>query len=280
MAYLITGATGTIGRQIVNQLAASGAEVHAISRKPEQASLPAGVEVFRGDLTSDNLQEGVFDGIEGMFLFPAEGDLRPFLARAKAAGVSHIVVLSSQAAAGEHPRDLNSASYLHHRAVEQAVKATGIPHTILRPGSFAKNLRFWAYTIKTQRMVFGPYPQSAQVLIHEADVAAVAAAALTNAAHQGATYILTGPECLTQIEQLNTIGSAIGQALTYQVITPEQYRQSVSQFMPPGIIQMLLDYWSDTVDQPDVVLPTVEQITGRPARTLAQWAADHKSEFI
>src|SRR5512138_966671 len=202
MSYLITGATGAVGRQLVNQLVASGAEVHAISRKPEQAKLPAGVSVFRGDLTTDDLQEGVLDGVEGMFLFPAEGDLRPFLAKAKAADVKHIVVLSSQAAAGEHARDLNSVSYLHHRAVEQAVKATGIPHTILRPGSFANNLRFWAYTIKTQRMVFGPYPQSAQVLIHEADVAAVAAAALTNKAHQGETYGLTGPECLTQVEQL------------------------------------------------------------------------------
>jgi len=130
------------------------------------------------------------------------------------------------------------------------------------------------------RTVFGPYPQAAQVLIHEADVAAVAVAALTEARHRGATYALTGPECLTQVEQLKTIGQAIGQELTYQQISPEQYQQSMSQYMPAGVIKMLLAYWSDTVDQPEVVRPTVEQITGRPAYSLARWAAEHTADFM
>jgi len=280
MSYLITGATGAIGRQIVNQLVTSGAQVQALSRQPEQANLPDGVHVFPGDLSSGDLQAGTFADVKGLFLFPADGDLRPFLAKAKAAGVEHVVALSSLAVAAEFPRDLNSASYSHHLAVEQAVEQSGMAYTFLRPGTFANNLRFWSHSIKATRMVFGPYPQSAQVLIHEADVAAVAVAALTDERHRGATYALTGPECLTQIEQLKTIGRAIGQELTYQAITPEQYKQSVSQFMPAGVIKMLLDYWSDTVDQPDVVRPTVEQITGRPAYSLARWAADHVSDFI
>lgn len=279
MAYLITGATGAIGRQVVDQLVATGAQVRALSRQPDRANLPAGVKVFEGDLTADRLPDGAFAEVKRIFLFPAEGDVSPFLANAKAAGVEHVVVLSSLAAAAEFPRDLNSASYRHHRAIERAVEASGLAYTFLRPGSFANNLRFWSHSIKTQRLVYGPYPQSAQALIHEADVAAVAVAALTTEGHQGATYALTGPESLTQAEQLQTIGAAIGQELTYQVITPEQFRQSMSRFMPDDIVQMMLAYWSDTVDQPDVVRPTVEQITGRPARTLAQWAADHAADF-
>jgi len=279
MAYLITGATGAVGRQVVDQLVVAGAQVHALTRNPDRANLPAGVKVFEGDLTADRLQPGAFDDVKRIFLFPAEGDIGPFLASAKAAGVEHVVVLSSLAAAAELPRDLNSPSYRHHRAIEQAVEASGLAYTFLRSGSFANNLRFWSYSIKTQRMVYGPYPQSAQALVHEADVAAVAVAALTTAGHQGATYALTGPQSLTQVEQLQTIGDAIGQKLTYQVITPDQFKQSMSQFMPADVIQMMLDYWSDTVDQPDVVRPTVEQVTGRPARTQAQWAADHVADF-
>jgi len=280
MSYLITGATGAIGRHIVDQLVATGAEVHALSQRPDQANLQTGVKVFAGDLTSTRIQDGVFDEVKRVFLFPADGDIKPFLGKAKAAGVEHIVVLSSLAAAAEFPRDLNSASYHHHRAIEKAVEAAGIAYTFLRPGSFANNLRFWAHTIKTTRTVYGPYPQSAQALIHEADVATVAVTILITEGHKGAKYALTGPESLTQADQLKTIGAAIGQELTFQAITPEQFTQSMSQFMPTGIIQTMLDYWSDTIEQPDVVRPMVEQITGRPARTLAQWATDHVSDFI
>ncbi len=280
MSYLITGATGAIGRLIVNQLIATGAEVHALSRKRDQTNLPASAKVFKGDLAASDLQEGVFDNVQGMFLFPAYGDIKPFLGRAKAAGVEHVVVLSSLAAAAEFPRDLNSPSYRHHRAIEQAVEASGIAYTFLRPGSFANNLRFWSHTIKTSKAVYGPYPQSAQALIHEADVADVAVAALTTDGHKGCTYALTGPESLTQADQLKTIGAAIGQELAYCTITPEQFTQSMSQFMPADVIKMMLDYWSDTVDLPDVVRPTVQQITTRPGRTLAQWAAGHRSDFI
>lgn len=280
MSYLITGATGAVGRHIINQLVATGAKVRALSRKPDQADLPATVKVFEGDLAGSDLPKGAFEDVKGIFLFPAYGNIKPFLGKARAAGVEHIVLLSSLAAAAEFPRDLNSPSYLHHRAIEQAVEASGIPYTFLRPGSFANNLRFWSHTIKTTRAVYGPYPQSAQALIHEADVAAVAVAALTTDRHKGAMYALTGPESLTQANQLKIIGAAIRQELTYCTITPEQFTQSMSQFMPTGVIKMMLDYWSDTVAQPDVVRPTVEQITGKPGHTLAQWAAEHVSDFI
>jgi uncharacterized protein YbjT (DUF2867 family) len=280
MAYLITGATGSVGRHIVNRLLALGADVHALTRKPEQAQLPTEVKLFGGDLTADDIQEGAFDGVKRMFVFPASGDIRPFLAKAKTAGVEHCVVLSSLAAAAEAPRDLHSPSYHHHRAVEQAVEESGLEYTFLRPGSFANNLLFWSYAIKNMGMVAGPYPQSAQSLIHEVDVADAAVTVLTTDGHRGKRYPLTGPECLTQVEQLNTIGAAIGRDLTYHVITPDEWTQSMRQFMPEDMISMLLEYWSDTVTQPDIVRPTVTQITGEPGRTLAQWAADHAADFV
>jgi uncharacterized protein YbjT (DUF2867 family) len=279
MAYLITGATGSIGGHVVTQLLALGADVHVLTRKPDQAQFPSTVKVFGGDLATGAVQEGAFDGVQSMFVFPASGDMRPFLAHAEAAGIERCVVLSSLAAAGEAPRDLHSPSYHHHRAIEQAVAGSGLAYTFLRPGSFANNLLFWAYTIKNMSMVAGPYPQSAQSLIHEADVADVAVTVLTTDGHAGQQYQLTGPECLTQIEQLNTIGAAIGRGLTYRLVTPAEWSQSMRQFMAEDIITMLLEYWSDTVAQPDLIRPTVTQITGKPGRTLAQWAADHAATF-
>lgn len=280
MSHLITGATGSIGRHIVDQLVALGEDVRALTRKPSAANLPSQVTIFGGDLTSGDIQDGAFHGVKSLFLFPADGDIKPFLDKVKAAGVERVILLSSLAAAAEHARDIGSASYLHHKAIEQIVLASDIPYTFLRPGNFANNLQFWAYSIKTAGAVYGPYPQSAQTLIHAADMAALAVAALTTVGHIGATYALTGPESLTQTEQLRTIGAEIGRELTYQIISPEQFRQSMSAFMPEDIITQLLNYWSDTVEQPDVVRPTVEQVTGKPARTLAQWAADHRAMFM
>lgn len=280
MAYLITGASGSVGRHIVAQLAAQGFSVHTFTRKPLTDPVPDNVRSFLGDLTSQNFSEELFNDVEGIFLFPAEGNLDSFLKEAKLRGVKKVVLLSSLAAALEFPRDQNSVSAQHHLAIERSVIDSGLAFTILRSGTFANNLRQWAYTIKMQGMVFGPYPESAQALIHEADIADVAVAALTSPGHAGAIYPLTGPEALTQLEQLKIIGTAIGKELTYQKITPDQFRQSMLQFVPEEIVKMLLDYWSDTEKTPDIVKNTVEEVTKKPARTLAQWASDHAADFL
>jgi uncharacterized protein YbjT (DUF2867 family) len=278
MPYLVTGATGAVGRQIVDQLLSAGADVRAISRTPDRSGLPRGVDVVAGDFAKGEFPDSHFAGVKKVFVFPAEGALDRFLQRAKTTGVEHFVVLSSLAVSEEHPRDIGSASNLHHARIEQAVAATGIPATVLRPGTFANNLLAWAPTIKATGGVFGPFPRSAQAPIHEADVAAVVVKALLSDWHQSQVYPMTGPEALTRVEQLEAIGSAVGRPLQFRETSPEQFRESMLKYMPESIIQMLLDYWSDTVTKPDVVRSTAP-ITGRPARTLAQWAKDHISDF-
>jgi uncharacterized protein YbjT (DUF2867 family) len=280
MTYLITGATGAVGRHIVAELLGAGARVRALTRSPQKAALPAAVELVGGDLAArDPLPNELFDGIDRVFVFPAEAGVERFAGQAAAAGARRFVVLSSLAAAGEHERDHGSASNVHHLAVERAVLQTGVPTTILRPGTFANNLLFWAQPIRYQGGVQEPYPDSAQAPIHEADIAAVAALALLEDGHEGNAYPLTGPQTLTRAEQLNTIGRAIGRELTFTQTTPEAFAESMGRYVPQEIITMLLDYWSDTIDQPDVVRDTVENLTGRPGRTLAQWAHDHIADF-
>ena len=280
MTYLVTGATGPIGRSLVAQLLAAGATVRVTTREPEQAAFGAPVEVVGGNFATGDLPAGALAGVTKAFVFPADGGIDGFLARAVEAGVGHLVVLSSLAAAELHARDRGSVSNRHHRAIEQAVAASGIPATILRPGDMATNLLFWAWSIKTSGAVYGPYPTSAQAPIHEADIAAVAARALLDNAHVGKTYPLTGPEAITRAEMLATIGAAIGRELSYVEITAEAFARQMAQYMPAPVIKMLLDYWSDTVSAPDVPLRTVEEVTGRPARTLATWAADHRADFV
>ena len=278
MTLLITGATGSVGRSLVGQLLEAGESVRVVTRNAE-ASIPAGAEVVIGDFGSANLPASAFAGVDKAFVFPTQGGVDAFVQQAKANGVSHFVVLSSLAAALEHARDQGSASSMHHLAIERSVQSTGVPATILRPGTFALNLLPWAQPLKYGNTVSGPYARSAQAPIHEADVAAVAARALTEPGHENRIYAMTGPEALTRVQQLEAIGAALGRQLTFVETSPEAFRESMSKFIPEPIIKMLLDYWSDTVEKPDVVRPTVEQVTGRKARTLAQWAKDHVSDF-
>ncbi|MFN8074565.1 MAG: NAD(P)H-binding protein [Kineosporiaceae bacterium] len=275
MTTLVTGGTGTVGRAIVQGLLERGLPVRVLSRTPPAAPLP-GVEYVTGDLAGE-LSPSVLAGVRRLFLFPAPGDLQPTLKLAAAEGVEHLVVLSSLAAAGEKERDRESESGIHHRAVESAVADSGIPATILRPGMFATNLLFWASSIRFSGGVDGPYPTSAQAPLHERDLADVALAALTDPSPTPRIVPLTGPVALTQAEQLETIAAALGRPLTFRTISPEQFTATMTQWMPAGIVAMLLRYWAETVDEPDAVHPA-SAVTGR-SRTLAEWARDHVADF-
>jgi uncharacterized protein YbjT (DUF2867 family) len=188
-------------------------------------------------------------------------------------------VMSSLAAAGEHPRDIGSVTWTHHLAVEKAVTSQVQDWTILRPGMFAGNLRSWAGPIKAGRPVRAPYVRSAQAPIHEADIADAAAAALLADGPGGGIHPLTGPQSLTRIEQAAAIGAGIGRDVELVEISPDEFRADVAPFLPEGIVTMLLDHWSDTVTEPDRVRPGVRELTGRPGRTLEQWARDHRADF-
>ena len=274
---LVTGATGQVGRHLVSELLAAGHRVRALSRTPETANLPEAVDVIAGDFAGE-LPAGLFKDVDAAFVFAADG-AASFVEAAAAAHVPRLVLLSSLAAALEHERDHGSFSQLHHSAIEEVVRSSGTSWTILRPGTFANNLLTWAQPIRYTGGVTGPYPTSAQAPIHEADVAAAAAVVLTNPGHEGKIYPMTGPQALSRTAQLAAIGTAIGRELTFTENTPEEFRAEMARYgVAEGIVKMLLDYWSDTVGTPDVVR-SPEPLTGRPARTLAEWARDHAADF-
>ncbi|NOU46348.1 MAG: NmrA family NAD(P)-binding protein [Bacteroidales bacterium] len=279
MKYFITGATGSVGRQIVNQLVEQNAEVTAMCRVPENSNLPKEVQAVKGDLTDGNINKQIFEGVETIFLFPAEGDIRPFLRTVKEAGVRHVIALSSLAVSAHFQRDLNSFSNKYHLAVENAVREAGLKLTALRSGTFANNLLAWAPTIKMTRSVFLPFPDSAQALIHEADIADCVVALFAQPAKWGKVYELSGPKAITQREQVEKIGQALGVPLNCHRVTTEQFTSSVSQFMSTEIIKMILTYWEETTLQPDMIRTGYTEITGKTGRSFEQWAEDHVGQF-
>lgn len=269
----VTGATGTVGRHVVDHLLTACVDVRALTRRPHSAGLPAAVEVVGGDLENPESLASVFDGVDRMYLL-ATGDTRQVVDLAKQAGVRRIVVLSSASAGVE-----NNPGDEFHRAAERAVEDSGLEWTHVRPGMFAANLLDWADAIRTESVVKAPYAAARQSPVHEYDIAAVTATALLSDNHHGKIYTLSGPEALTKTEQVAAIGHAIGRDIRFEELTPELWREHVKQEMPPFVIDWLLGLWAQTVDNPEPVLPTVEEVLGRPARRVAEWAADHAEAF-
>jgi len=278
---LIIGATGNVGRQVLAQLTATGAQVRALVRNPDGTDLLPQVEVVRGDLTLPETLDACLDGIDAVFLVwcAARSAVAPALERI-AKHARRIVFLSSPYKTA-HPffQQPNPMRELHAH-IERLIETSGLQWTFLRPGMFAANARFWwAPQIRAGDVVRWPYATVQTAPIHERDIAAVAVRALYEEGHTGAEYVLTGPEALTQMEQVCTIGHAIGRSLHMEEISPGEARRECSTFMPASVVNMLLDAWAAAVGQPALVTSTVAEITGAPARTFLDWATDHAEEF-
>ncbi|MER7000366.1 NAD(P)H-binding protein [Streptomyces sp. NPDC000410] len=270
---VVTGATGNVGRALVGRLVAEGQSVRAVSRNPERAALPPGAEATRLE------SAGLFEGASKLFLHvQATGDrTRAVLDKARAAGVRHVVMLSSgiiQEGADEtHP------IHIAHARAEQLVRDSGLEWTFLRPNAFSTNAFQWAPQISAGDTVHGPFAGAVTAPIHEDDIAAVAERALLDAGHDGAVHRLTGPEATTNAGQIATIGRVLGRDLTYVEVPVDEAEAAFFPHMPRQMVRAILKSFAATVGSEPEITPTVEKITGRPARTFAQWAEDHRADF-
>lgn len=278
MIVLVTGATGNVGRNVVDLLLAEGVDVRATSRNP--ASLPAGVDAYAADLTEPDSFETALNGVDKVFLFPSPQGVHGFVAAAKAAGVRHIVLLSSIAV---QETDTSNPIAQMHVTVEKAVEQSGIAWTFVRPGAFATNTLRWAPAIKDNGGVRLPYAQGHVSPIHEGDIASVAVAALLNDGHEGQAYALSGAESVSQARQVELIGQAVGKPLWVEDLIGDEARAELQTWFgtygTPELVETMLGYFKSQVGRPAEVLDTVERVTGKPARTFAQWAVDHKADF-
>lgn len=276
---LVIGATGKVGRQVVAELTGAGAAVRALARTP--ARLPNGVEVTPGDLTEPAGLGPALTGVETVFLvWPLLGaEAAPAALAAIGAHARRIVYLSSMSVRDDlaEQRELISG---FHAELERLIEASGLEWTFLRAGGFATNTLEWAPGIRTEGVVRWPYGAATRSLIHERDIAAVAARALTEDGHGGARYVLTGPEALTQVEQVRLIGEAIGRPLRFEELAPDEARRvMLARGWPESLTDSAIAAWGAMAHEPEPVTATVEQVTGTHARTFRQWALDHADDF-
>lgn len=276
---LVTGATGTVGREVVAQLITTGTAVRALTRDPELAGLPRDVQVVRGDLASPETLDDALRDVDVVFLVWTAGADAFTAALARIAQHARRVVLLTAPHRTPHPffQQPNPMAEMF-RNIEQQIRESGLGWTFVRPGMFAANaLAWWAPRIREHDVVRWPYGDAATAPIDERDVAAVAVRALLDEQHDSADYVITGPQSLTQREQVGIIGDVIGRPIRFEEITPDQARRELG--FPPAAMNMLLNAWSAAVGLPAYVTSTVEQLSGKPARTFAEWVADHKQSF-
>jgi uncharacterized protein YbjT (DUF2867 family) len=266
MPILVTGATGNVGRLVVDELLALGAtDVRALTVNPARAALPPQVEVVRGYLGRPETVVPALAGVHRMYLAPLLGTVDEVTRLAADAGVRHIV-------------DLAGGENTDWRPIEVAVEASGVAWTHLEAGEFMSNALMWAPQIKAGDVVRDANPDAATAPIAIADIAAVAARVLLGAGHEGSTYVLTGPETLTRRERIRQIGVALGRRLVYQ----ELDRDTAIAELAPTMGQYAARYvdgqaWM--VDHPQPTTTTVTDLTGRPGTTFAQWAEANADLF-
>jgi uncharacterized protein YbjT (DUF2867 family) len=280
MTVLVTGGTGLIGGMVLDELVQSSVPVRALVRDPA-ASLPAGVEAVEGDLAAPESLDAALTGVDAVFLvWTLPLDAAPAVVDRLARQGTRVVFLSAPIHT-PHPffQQPNRMADLH-AAIEQLIAAAGVGATVVRPGMFASNpLHWWAPAIRRGEPVRWPYAEAETAPVDERDVAAVAVRALCDDRHGGGDYVLTGPEALTQADQVRIIGDAIGRPVGLEELSPEQFRSETAATWPRPVVDMLLSAWAATMGVPAYVTTTVADVLGSPPRTFRQWAVDHAAAF-
>jgi len=278
---LVIGATGTVGGQVVSQLVGTGNRVRAFVRNPAAAVFPPSVEVVPGDLTvAETLDRGL-DGIDTVFLVWTAPRPAVDPALERITKQARRIVFLSAPLKTPHPlfQQPNPARALGEY-IEQRIETSGLEWTFLRPGMFASNaLLWWAPQIRTGDVVRWPYLNVPTAPIDPRDIAAAAVRALTEDGHARAEYVLTGPESLSQFEQLSMIARVAGRSIHIEELSPDEARRELLSIMPLPVINMLLQAWAAAQGQPAHVSTTVQQITGRPPRSFEDWVSAYLREF-
>ncbi|RSD21902.1 NAD(P)H-binding protein [Amycolatopsis eburnea] len=277
MTILVTGARGNVGRAVLEELVSAGQDVRAASRDATTLDVPDGVAKVSADLEDASTLDAALDGVSAVFLYTRPQGTEGFAKAAEAAGVRHVVLLSS--AATLEPESAQSRIARLHHAAEEALAAASFASTVLHPGAFATNTLGWRADIR-EGVVRTAYPDSRIGAIHERDIAAVAARVLIDGSHAGQSLALTGPEPISFREQAAVLADVLGRPLPVEELTPEQAAERmVALGWPPEVPPDVLRVWARTLREPSPVTDVVHKVTGHAPRTFRQWAEDHHTDF-
>ncbi|WP_067568876.1 NAD(P)H-binding protein [Nocardia acidivorans] len=277
MTTLVTGARGKIGRSLIARLHAAGLPVRAASADPAALTVPAGVQTAELRLDTPATFDAALTGVTQVLLYAEPAGIDAFIASARTAGVEHIVLISSSSVLGPNAADDSLGA--HHLDVENALAASGIPTTVLRPDAFASNALGWARFIGNGMPIEHAYADAETAPIHTDDIADIAFAALTGHELRGGTYHLTGEEALTFRAQLAVLATVLDRDIPVVDITPEAARAQLTQHMPVEMADSLLAFWDSATRRPAPIADTTRSLLGTPARTFAQWAREHAAAF-
>lgn len=270
---LVTGATGNTGRHVVVGLLAEGYAVRALTRDPARADFPEAAEVIGGDVTRPEDVAKAARGARAAYLvWPKTDD--------EAAGAAEVAT-----ALGEQ---VDRIVYLSATDAEQgggvwggmerAVRSAVREWTFLRVTGLAVNALAWADQVH-RGMVRAPFGGIRRSLVHEQDVAAVAVRALVNDGHAAQSYVITGPEAISQVDQVRVIAAEIGRSVVWKEQPLDEARSELAEQVGSDFADKILQFWAESVDVPEPVSEDVTRVLSRPALTFQQWAHDHHRDF-
>ncbi|MFJ5999399.1 NAD(P)H-binding protein [Streptomyces sp. NPDC092370] len=276
---LVTGATGTVGREVVRRLPA-GPAVRIMARDPGRVPSAAHrAEVVRGDFTDPASLAGALKGVSSVFLVSShigDDDAR-FLETARTAGVRHVVKLSAAAVADSGAQDLITR---WQRRNEDLLRACALEWTLLRPRSFMSNALSWAASIRSDGVVRALHGASANSCVDPRDIAEVAVRALTEEGHTGQVHTLTGPQAVTAVEQTAVLAELLGRPLRCEELDPQQARTVLRKRYPPLVVEALLESAQRQREGAKArVVRAIPVLLGRPAGSFRGWAKDHLAAF-
>lgn len=266
MKILVTGATGNIGRMVVDRLLERGADdVRALTTNPARARLPDGVDVAVGYLREPETLPAAFAGVDRLYLAPVLETVADVVRLAQEAGVRHIVDLSGDESTEWQP-------------IARAVEGSGLAWTHLYAGEFVENTTVWADQVRTAGEVREPYPDAANAPVAMDDIARVAAAVLLGEGHEGRVHTLTGPETMTRAERARRLGDVLGRPVRFTQVSLDE-ATSVLEPAMGEYARWYLEGFAAMVDSPQAATATIAEVTGAPATTFEQWAAANADAF-
>jgi uncharacterized protein YbjT (DUF2867 family) len=282
---LITGATGTTGREIVGELRRVGAAgVRALVRDPARAAFvrEAGFETVAGDFDRPETLRAALEGVEhALLLTPPSPQTfeqqRAFIEAAAGAGVRRVVKYSAFGADADAPEGFGK----WHGQAEEFLKSSGLAWTMLRPNFFMQNLLGQAGQIKAAGAIYQPVGDARASFVDVRDIAAVVARTLTGEGHEGQTYVLTGPEALSYHDVAAKLSEATGRGITYVPVSPEQFRAGALSAGLPEWLVSALERLNEifAAGRAAEVSDAVRRVGRKEPNTFDQFARDHAGEF-
>jgi len=278
---LITGASGNVGKEVLKQVAATGAKVRAAFQTvTKAAAAPSGVEIATMDYNKPETLQAALKGIERVFLVAPPTPNLPALERKaideiKQSGVRHVVKLSAMGGRDAiFPRQ--------HADSEDYIKSSGVPYTFLRPNGFMQNfVTYNGATINTQNAFYGSQGDGEVSQIDLRDIAAVAVKTLTEDGHQGKAYTLTGPEALSNARVAEILSEDTGREIRYVDLPAEQFKQALlgaglQEWSANALVDLQQFYRRGSAS---AVTRDVEQLLGRKPISFEQFSRDYAQAF-